>query len=116
VKTRWDTGVGAGGFFELDLGRSCNIGQVLWTGTVNGNLEVWASENGNFGGEQRRFFADAEFGTYIFEHNDACPEEPALRQVAFTSAAQRGRYVRFVFPQGGGLSIAELRVFEAARP
>lgn len=115
VKTEWSAGSGAGGYFEVDLGEIKNVGKILWIGKASAKFDIYISENGNFTGEMKNFFAEQDFNAYVAGHSDACVEQPTLREVGFTSIPTRGRYVRFVFPDGGGFTLNELRIFESEK-
>ncbi len=118
----WDTGCGDDAWFDLDLGAVRTIGRIDWVGATNASFEIWASENGNFVGEQRRWFAPESFPAWVrslaafwSEHNDAVPEAPKLRVAAFTGEPTRARYLRFLATAPGWFRINELRVLESAQ-
>jgi hypothetical protein len=115
LKTVWDTGCGAGAFFDVDLGAVRSVGRIEWIGASAAGFDIWVSENGNFRGEQHRFFDPITYPTYEpgywSEHNDPVPEEPTLRSVAFTGEPMKARFIRFVCTSPGWFRVNEMRVF-----
>lgn len=101
----------AGGWIEVDLGRDRTVGEVAFLAAAMPGEFEWRLRG--TGEAEKSSGLWAREGDWAWTRRNRPDDVLGAKGVLYRGTAERGRYLRLVFPEGGAVRIGAIRVFAA---